>query len=348
MQLIDFHDLYRIVESIGLKAFNQLVLERLESDFLRWPEFNKSPRHATHNPMGVIELMPCSDAEYYTFKYVNGHPGNPRLGKSSVVAIGVMSDVATGYPLMISEMTVLTAIRTAAVAALGFKYLARSDSAKLALIGTGAQAEFLVHALSVVMAINEISYFDIDTHAMHKFSRNLVDSEFVLIPANSATEAIASADVIVTATADKCRNQLFDANLIGNGVHIHAMGGDCPGKTELDPKLLVRSKMIVEYTDQTQAEGEIQNLSGGKVSAELWEIIAGQKPGRIDDDEITLFDAVGVAVEDFSVLKLVYDLATDMEIGKNIELIPNLADPKDLFSVLSSVRTPPRLYRQSI
>lgn len=348
VQLIDFPDLCRIIDSIGIEAFNRLVLDRLESDFARWPEFNKSPRHATHYPVGVIELMPCSDAQYYTFKYVNGHPSNPSLGKSSVVALGVLSEVATGYPLMISEMTVLTAIRTAAVAALGFKYLARPDSRKLALIGTGAQAEFLVHALNVVMTISEIKYFDTDSRAMDKFARNMVDSDFVLNAAECAAEAIESADVVVTATADKRRNQLFAANLIEKGVHIHAMGGDCPGKTELDPKLLYQSKLIVEYADQTVDEGEIQNLNSDEIFAELWEIVAGRKPGRVDVDEITLFDAVGVAVEDFSVLKLIYDLATDMKIGKNIDLIPGLDDPKDLFSVLSRVHTPPQLYRQSI
>ncbi len=349
MQLLDCQDVCRIIESTGgLESFNNLVLEQLEFDFARWPEFKKSPRHASHFSKGVIELMPCSDQQYYSFKYVNGHPGNPELGKSSVVALGVLSDMVTGYPLMISEMTILTAIRTAATAALGLKYLARRNSTKLALIGTGAQAEFLVYALSTVMTIEELRCFDIDPAALCKFLHNMADRKSILVPTQNIADAIKTADVVVTATADKRQTHLFSEGQITDGVHIHAMGGDCPGKTELDPALLERSKIVVEYLDQTQFEGEIQNLSKVTIHAELWEIICGQKCGRVDPDEITLFDSVGVAVEDFSILKLIYDLAAQMNIAKEVDVIPNMDNPKDLFSQLSSAHTRPQLYRQSV
>ena len=101
------------------------MLGTLEKDFGRWHEFLLSPRHATHYPHGVIELMPCADQQFYDFKYVNGHPGNPLIGRLSVVAIGLLSDVVSGYPLMISEMTLLVAFRTAATDVLAVKYLAR-------------------------------------------------------------------------------------------------------------------------------------------------------------------------------------------------------------------------------
>lgn len=123
------------------------TIAQLREDFGRWHAFHKSPRHATHYPHGVIELMPCADDTYYAFKYVNGHPGNPQQGKLSVFGLGMLTDVASGYPLLLSEMTLLTAIRTAATAALAADYLARAESNRLGIIGTGAQAEFLILAI---------------------------------------------------------------------------------------------------------------------------------------------------------------------------------------------------------
>ncbi len=146
MKLIDVNDLLKIISLVGLQTLYRQLLEALHEDFSHWEGFTQSARTATHYDAGVIELMPCSGDRYYSFKYVNGHPGNPAQGKLSVVAIGVLAEVDTGYPLLISEMTLLTALRSAAVAALGARYLARQDTSHLALIGTGAQAEFLVEA----------------------------------------------------------------------------------------------------------------------------------------------------------------------------------------------------------
>jgi len=281
MKLIDVGTVAKIISQLGLTCFNQQLLERLEGDFSRWQSFQKTPRHVTTCPEGVIELMPCANDEFYTFKYVNGHPANTREGKLSVVAMGVLADIRYGYPLMVCEMTLLTALRTAAVAALCVKYLARKDSRHLALIGTGAQAEFLAHALLVQRPIQQISYFDVDPAAMDKFARNMEPLGLELLRAGSVAEAVCSADVIVTATASRQQVALFDFEQLKPGVHIHAMGGDCSGKTEFALPLLQRSKLVVEYTPQTQDEGEIQQGDSSLVYAELWQLITGEKPGRL-------------------------------------------------------------------
>ncbi len=114
--------------------------EHLEEDLARWHEFKKSARHATHFAHGVFELMPCADDRYYTYKYVNAHPANPSLGKLSIAALGMLADVATGYPQLVCDMTILTAIRTAAMSAIAAKHLSKKGSTKLGLIGTGAQS----------------------------------------------------------------------------------------------------------------------------------------------------------------------------------------------------------------
>ncbi|CAG7856378.1 ornithine cyclodeaminase [biofilm metagenome] len=334
MKILTVLDIKKLIQICGFENFFNRLIAALENDFGCWNEFILSPRQATYYPHGVIELMPCADQNFYTFKYVNGHPKNPLVGKLTVVAIGLLSDASTGYPLLISEMTLLTALRTAATGVLAAKYLAKEDAKTLAIIGTGAQAEFLVTAYGATYPLETVRYFDIDGKAMDKFSRNLAGQKFRLTACNSIDEAINQADIIITATAAKKRQALFDFNEIAPGAYIHALGGDCPGKTELSVQLLELVKLVVEYTPQSLAEGEVQQCDENRIYAELWELVCKQKPGRLDVREITLFDAVGFALEDYSVLRAVHELSTAYQLGTEFPLIPELNDPKNLFGSL--------------
>lgn len=336
MKILTITDIQKLVQVISLENFFERVIAALEEDFGRWDEFLLSPRHATHYPHGVIELMPCADQQFYAFKYVNGHPGNPQNGKLSVVAIGLLSDVATGYPLMISEMTILTAMRTAATGVLAAKYLARKDSLTLAIIGNGAQSEFQVLAFASFFPLETIQFFDVDPQAMGKFSKNLVGQQFRLSPCSSIAETVHHADIVITATAAKKRQSLLDIGDIDPGTFIVAMGGDCPGKTELSADFLNRVKIVVEYKPQTLAEGEVQQCPTNTIYPELWELVCKHKPGRQDNQEITLFDSVGFALEDFSILRVIHELAKEYQLGIELPLIPKLKDPKNLFGLLTN------------
>jgi len=333
MRLITIDHVKEIVHHLGIESFMVQVIKALEDDFSRWPEFNKSPRHATHYPQGVMELMPCSDAQYYTYKFVNGHPGNTPNGRLCVTALGMLAEVENGYPLLLSEMTLLTAIRTAATTALAAKYLARPDSQHLAIIGTGAQSEFQFLATQAVLPISTVSYYDPDTLAMKKFHHHL-HFKAELRPCESINQAIKDADMIITATAKKSQNCLFGKDTIKSGTHISAIGGDCPGKTELPIEVLKACKIIVEYLPQSLLEGEIQNAPNERIHAELWQLVNGEKVGRTNDKEITLFDSVGFALEDFSILRLVYQLTEQLNIGQEVSMIPSPSNPKDLYGVL--------------
>lgn len=346
MRILDVSDILAVIRSTGLKPLYLQLIDQLETDFRRWPDFHKSPRHSTHYQHGVIELMPCSDDQLYSFKYVNGHPDNTSSGKLCVAAVGLLADVKSGYPVMISEMTLLTAIRTAAVAALGAKYLARNNSEILAIIGNGAQSEFQAMAMLSIFKLKEIRVFDSDPLAMQKFKHNLRDEAVTITQCNSIDECISTADIIITATAAKKSVRLFTEDQIKPGTHIHAMGGDCPGKTELGTELITRCKLVVEYSEQSLLEGEIQQLNNESIHAELWEIITGTREGRTDDSELTMFDSVGFAVEDFSTLKLVYTLAEQLDAGNQIELVPELDNPKDLYGLLHSHRTSEKTPKQ--
>lgn len=334
MKILTVTDIQKLIQIIGLENFFKRVIKALEEDFGRWSEFILSPRHVTLYPHGVIELMPCAGQQHYAFKYVNGHPDNPLKGKLTVVAIGLLSDVGSGYPLMISEMTLLTAFRTAATGVLAAKYLAREDAKSLAIIGTGAQAEFQVMAFAGFFQLEEVCFFDTDLQAMVKFARNLSGQKFTLIPCSSIIEAVRHADIVITATAAKKRQSLFEFEDISSGTHIHAMGGDCPGKTELSAEFLNHVKLVVEYKPQSLVEGEVQQCAASLIYAELWELVCKNKPGRQNNHEITLFDSVGFALEDYSILRVVYELAKEYQLGTESALIPELNDPKNLFGLL--------------
>lgn len=338
MKIITVQDVAEIVKK---HTFDQIMLDLiqyLKDDFSRWNEFDKSPRHAIHVDGGVIELMPVADNDFYTFKYVNGHPKNPTSGLQTVVATGQLSLVENGYPQMYSEMSILTGLRTAATAAIAGDLLARKDSTVLALIGTGAQSEFQARAHMLIRDIKEIRFFDTDPDAMIKFTKNMSKLNVKLTQCVNAEEAVNTADIIVVCTACKGHVIVIEDKWVKPGVHISGLGGDCPGKTELDIPTLFRGKLVVEYTPQSQIEGEIQLLNDDDVKkvvyGELWELITNQKVGREHNDEITIFDSVGFALEDYSVLRLFFELAKKHNIGKDLDLIPLIKDPKNLISAL--------------
>lgn len=338
VQFLDVAAVSRLVARVGVLPLLSQLTDYLEHDFGRWGQFEKSARLASHSPDGVIELMPTSDGSLYAFKYVNGHPANAASGKLTVTGVGMLADVATGYPLLVSEMTLCTAIRTAATSALAARHLARPDASTMAMIGLGAQAEFQALAFQAVTRVRTIRAFDINPAASEKFARNLHDRGLTLVHATSVEDAVRGADIITTATADKRRAAVLGTEHVSPGVHVNAIGGDCPGKTELTAELVRAGRVFVEYEPQTRIEGELQQMPADFPVTELWSVIAGTHAGRQSDDDITIFDSVGFAIEDFSTLRYLHDLVKRDGGAAEIDLVPALDDPTDLFSLLSSVR----------
>lgn len=323
-----------LIGTVGIEPMLRGLADEIERDFRRWPEFDKTPRVASHSDIGVIELMPTSDGESYGFKYVNGHPENTRQGLQTVTAFGMLADVATGYPLLLSEMTLLTALRTAATSALAARYLAPKDARVMAMIGNGAQAEFQALAFRALCGITELRLYDIDPAATRKCAENLEGRGLKLTLCSSAEEAVQGAQIITTCTADKQLATILSDNMVGRGVHLNAVGGDCPGKTELHRDILLRSSIFVEYPPQTRIEGEIQALEPDHPVTELWQVIAGRTPGRTDAAQITLFDSVGFAIEDFSALRYVLAQVRQGAACQMLDMLADPDDPRDLFGML--------------
>ncbi|MFN3645464.1 MAG: ornithine cyclodeaminase [Gemmobacter sp.] len=325
----------RLVNRIGVETVLRELADAIEADFRRWPDFDKTPRVAAHSPVGVIELMPTSDGARYGFKYVNGHPGNMGQGLQTVTAFGVLAEVATGYPLLMTEMTLLTALRTAATSAVAARALAPAGARTMALIGNGAQAEFQALAFKAVCGIDTVRLWDIDPAATAKCARNLAGAGLTVVPCADAAAAVLGAQIVTTCTADKAHATILTDNLVGTGVHINAIGGDCPGKTELAPAVLRRGPVFVEYEPQTRIEGDIQQMPADFPVTELWQVLAGRAPGRTDAAQVTIFDGVGFAVEDFSALCWLHARVQGTGLAQMLDMIADPDDPRDLFGMLT-------------
>jgi ornithine cyclodeaminase len=323
-----------LIQHIGIETALVELAAEIEADFKRWPLFDKTPRVASHSDVGVIELMPTSDGDMYGFKYVNGHPKNTKEGLQTVTAFGLLADVQSGYPVLLSEMTMLTAMRTAATSALVAKYLAPKGATTMAMIGNGAQSEFQCMAFKAVCGITAVRLYDIDAAATAKAVRNLTGKGLTVVACKTAQEAINGAQIITTCTADKQSATILTDNMVGAGVHINAIGGDCPGKTELHGDILRRSDIFVEYPEQTRVEGEIQQLADDHPVTELWQVMLGEVEGRVSESQITLFDSVGFAIEDFSALRYVLKNIEGTAFFDQLDMLADPDDPRDLFGML--------------
>jgi ornithine cyclodeaminase len=225
-----------------------------------------------------------------------------------VTAFGVLADVETGYPLLLSELTLTTALRTAATSALAARHMARPGSRVMALIGNGAQSEFQAIAFHHLLGIRELRLYDCDAAATDKLLANLARLRLpglAVQRCGSIAAAVAGADIVTTVTADKRNATILTPSMVAPGMHLNAVGGDCPGKTELHADILRRhdARVVVEFEPQSRIEGEIQQLPADFPVTELSEVLAGRAPGRLSASELTVFDSVGFALEDFSALR---------------------------------------------
>ena len=202
----------------------------------------------------------------------------------------------------------------------------------MALIGNGAQSEFQAIAFHALLGVNELRVFDIDPAATAKLQRNLAAVPGLrVVPTSSAAEAARGADIVTTITADKANATIVTPDMIEPGMHLNAVGGDCPGKTELHPDVLRAAKIFVEYEPQTRIEGDIQQLPADHPVTELWRVLAGEAAGRQSASDVTVFDSVGFALEDYAALRYIHQRATAENLGIEVELVPTDGDPKDRF-----------------
>jgi alanine dehydrogenase len=285
-------------------------------------------KYQQHN--GDLRTMPAylERLDISGVKIVNVHPDNLRKhGLPTVMATILLVEPKTGQPLAILGGRNITAMRTGAAGGIAAKYLAQKDSQIASFIGAGVQARAQLAALlSIFSSLREIRVWDVWLEAAQAFVEEVRDKNAKLDVkiSMSPERAVEGAHIVVTTTPSTKPVILND--WVSQGTHFNCVGADAPGKEEIDPAILRRSKVIVDDFEQASHSGEINVplssglISKGNIWAELSEIVAGIKEGRTSPNEITVFDSTGLAIQDAVTAELVYRKAIGKKIGHTITI----------------------------
>ncbi len=271
---------------------------------------------------GDLRAMPAYLDGKAGVKWVNSHPENPRRGLPTVMAVLIYNDPETGFPLAVMDGTHITNFRTGAAGGIAAKYLARKDSRIFGFVGCGRQAYTQFLALREVFNIELVKAYDVVERNAERFAK-FCEGFGVSAEVCDAKNAC-DCDVLTTTTPS--RKPVVKSEWIRSGTHINAIGADAPGKQELEEEILLRAKIVVDDLEQAMHGGEI-NVAVSKgilrredIYATLGEVVAGMKRGREDEDEITVFDSTGLAIQDIAVAGLVFRRAKEMDVGLEIKL----------------------------
>ncbi len=278
---------------------------------------------------GDLRIMPCfiKNMDEAGVKCVNVHPDNPiKHNLPTVMGVIELFDPKTGFPISVMDGTLITNMRTGAAAGVGTKYLARSDSTSLGIIGAGKQAFTQLMALKEVMNIESAKVFCRTCASRENFAK-LANEKFGLNvkAVGTAQEAVKDVDVIVTVTP--ANKPILKVEWISEGTHINAMGADAPSKQELESGLLKKSRVFIDCWEQARHSGEINVpvaegiFTREDIAAKIGDVIIDKSPGRVSDDEITIFDSTGLAVQDVVTAWKVYEKALERRIGSNINFL---------------------------
>ena len=287
------------------------------------------PRVYLHFPKGVLIAMPAymPNLNAAGTKLVTVHPGNKKdYNLPAVQAKIVINSIENGSPLAIMDGTYVTAVRTGAAGAVGIKYLAREDAKEVGLCGLGVQGRSQIMGLMLVRPkIKKVKIFDILPEAIQSFIKEMKamypSVDFVTV--KSAEEATKGSDIIITCTPSS--TPFIKGEWLKKGAHVSAIGADVAAKRELETSVLKKAnKLVVDFIPQAFVVGDFAKpkeegaVNEKDIYAEMGEIVSGQKKGRTSPDEITLFKATGLAIEDVGTGAKVYELAVKKKIGTEL------------------------------
>ena len=274
------------------------------------------------NAAGFIGLMPAyrgGESPAFGLKAINVIPDNPRLRGLDAHQGGVLlSDGESGEPLAFLNASAITEIRTAAVSAVATRALAREDSRELAILGAGVQARSHLEAMRAVRDFERVRIYS--RTAEH--ARALAEEGGAAV-VGSAEEAVREADVVVTATSSP--EPVVDRGWLKRGVHINAVGACLPHMRELDTQTVVDAAFFTDRRESAENEAgdfvlakEEGAIGPEHIRAELGEVVAGMGPGRSSDDEITIFESLGLAIEDLAAADHVVHRARAEGVGVDV------------------------------
>ncbi|MFP3951855.1 MAG: ornithine cyclodeaminase family protein [Candidatus Bathyarchaeia archaeon] len=264
---------------------------------------------------GSISFMPSyierSEAE--AAKIISIYPKNPERGFPTTMAWIVVNDPKTGELLAFMDATYITAMRTGAITGVAAKYLAPRDSEIAGVYGAGVQGRTQAWAASTVLDLDQIKVYDIDREARQKFASEMTEKLGIEVKSvDNARYASEDADIIMTATTSS--KPVFKRDWLGEKVHVSAIGAFYPDYRELDTATVVESKLVVDDLEGVIREaGDVLipikegAMTEDDIYAELKELVSGTKEGRTEEDGLTVFKSVGIAIQDSSVANLVLD-----------------------------------------
>jgi alanine dehydrogenase len=313
--------LVNIKQSIGCieRAFREYAQKKAQMPAKIYLDLKKYSGDFRAMPAYLGGLDSCM------LKWVNVHAGNKRIGLPTVMAIIILSDPKTGFPLAIMDGTYATSLRTAAAGAVAAKYCAHKDSRIVGLVGCGAQAKAQLTALRTLFKINEVRVWGHKPSIVKEFLSQMKMKKEMMISAKNIQECVRDCDIVVTTTPS--RRPIVKFNWLKPGVHINAIGADAPGKQELDPGILKSARIIIDHWEQASHSGEInvplkrKLITKKDIYADIGEIVTGKKKGRVRKGEITVFDSTGLAIQDVAIATLIYRMAIRNKKGWPIPII---------------------------
>jgi ornithine cyclodeaminase/alanine dehydrogenase len=281
-----------------------------------------------HSPRGDIDFK----LGYYKSNEVismkassGGFINNPTAhGVPSGMGTILLFDARSCALICVMDGSLITGLRTGASGAVSVKALARKNAKKITSIGTGNQARMQIRAINEIMKIEEIHAWARSPESLSKYKTD-IESEFGIpvIMANSKKEAVEQADILITTTRGK--GPLVEAGWVKPGTHIVAIGTDQQGKQELDPEIFRNAKVVVDSIAQCTEKGETWHpinkniITKDDIHGEIGEILLGKKPGRESDEEITIFDSTGMAIQDNTTANKIYQNAIANNVGTFFE-----------------------------
>ncbi|MEE8186217.1 MAG: hypothetical protein V3T99_00970 [Nitrososphaerales archaeon] len=276
---------------------------------------------------GDLRVMPSymDGAKLAAVKIVNSHTRNKEKGLPGVMATVTLIDPETGEPLCIMDGTLITILRTAAASAVATEALARNDSSTLGIVGTGAESEPHVLALSKVMKIERVLVYGRSKEGVEGFITRVRSSLDIEVEYAPLEKVVAGSDVLVTLTP--VRSPIVMNHWVKDGIHVNAVGADAPGKQELEVSTLKRAKVIVDDWDQSSHGGEINRaieedaIKKEDIHGELGDVLINKIPGRVSNNEVTVFDSTGLAIQDLATASIVYKKAIKEGIGSKFAFI---------------------------
>ena len=275
-----------------------------------------------HIKAGLLNLR----KQYFAAKVNGNFPENPsRSGLPTIQGVIVLCDAGRGTPLAVMDSRDVTSLRTAAATAIAARYLARPASETVTICGCGEQARHQLRALAHIFHLRSVFAFDTSVERAARFADELSSALHLAIrPVNEVRPAVAQSDICVTCTPSQ--QPFLSSEDVSKGTFVAAVGADSPHKSEIQPALMSKAKVVCDVLEQCAAMGDLHHaLESGvmrrsDVFAELGLIVAGKKPGRESDKEITIFDSTGMALQDVAAAAVAYEKAVELNAGARLSL----------------------------